>query len=224
VAKPLGDRIHKISPRTEIWVDTWHLNHPTFGGKDWQNLVDSLDRRKDTPAWFAGFEVGLAPHHKYAKMSAEDRKYYNQAKQPLTVFTEISMFRNHPGMLVKKAYWKNLRDELSDYDPKLMKGGWLYAERWNTDIAITVFNSWYWNPTRPVDAVLDEYAAFYFGPQAKAGRELLELLDDGCKDPQRRQKIERTLAKLEGAAPKWVKKDWRWDEIVASCARFRVRE
>ncbi|MCX6834564.1 MAG: hypothetical protein NTW07_05425, partial [candidate division Zixibacteria bacterium] len=40
IAKQLGDRIHEISPKTEIWVGTWHLNHPTFGGKDWKNLVD----------------------------------------------------------------------------------------------------------------------------------------------------------------------------------------
>jgi len=222
VAKPLGERIRKISPKTEIWLDTWHLNHPTFGGKDWKNLVANL--AKDTPAWMTGFEVGLAPHHKYAKMSAEDRKYYNQAKQPLTVFTEISMFRNHPGMLVKKDYWRSLQDELNDYDPKLMKGGWLYAERWNTDIAMTLFNSWYWNPRKPVEAVLDDYAAFYFGPEAAIGRELLDLLDDGSRDPQRRQKIERALAKLESDAPKWVKKNWRWDEIKASGARFRVRK
>jgi len=222
VAKPLGERIHKISPKTEIWLDTWHLNHPTFGGKDWKNLVAKLAR--DAPAWMTGFEVGLAPHHKYAKMSAEDRKYYNQAKRPLTVFTEISMFRNHPGMLVKKDYWKSLQDELNDYDPRLMRGGWLYAERWNTDIAITMFNSWYWNPKRPVEAVLDDYAALYFGPEAKTARKLLDLLDDSCRDPQRKQKIRRTFEKLESAVPDWVKKDWRWDEIKVTCSRFCDRK
>lgn len=220
-AKPLGDRIHEISPQTEIWIDTWHLNHPTFGGADWRNLVASLESGKKVPAWFAGFEVGLAPHHDYARMSAEDRDCYNQAKRPLTVFTEISMFRNHPGMLVKKDYWRSLQDELNDYDPGLMKGGWLYAERWNTDIAITMFNSWYWNPAKPVETILDEWAAFYFGPAAETGRKLLDLLDDGCKDPERKQKIQKTFEDLDAAAPEWVKRDWRWDEIRKSCARFR---
>lgn len=50
IAKPLGARIHAISPQTEIWVDTWHLNHPTFGGKDWENLVADLDASKQAPA------------------------------------------------------------------------------------------------------------------------------------------------------------------------------
>ena len=222
IAKPLAERIHKLSPKTQIWVDTWHLNHKTFGGKDWKNLVANI--AKDRPTWFAGFEVGLAPHHRFAAMSAEDRKYYNEAKQPLTVFTEISMFKKHPGMLVKKEYWKSLQAELNDYDPKLMKGGWLYAERWNTDIASVVFLSWFWNSKRTVETVLDEYASFYFGPEAETGRELLDLLDDSCKDPERQQKIEQALAKLESSVPEWVKRDWRWDEIKVSCSRFRVRK
>lgn len=224
IAKPLAERIHVISPKTEIWVDTWHLNHTTFGGKDWKNLVDKLDWTKQRPDWFAGFEVGLAPHHQYAAMSAEERKYYNEAKQPLMVFPDISMWGNHRGMLVNKEYWKSLQTEMNDYSPELMKGGWPYSERWNTDIASVMFLSWFWNSKKPVDMVLDEYASFYFGPEAKTGRELLELLDDSCKAPNRGQKIRETLAKLESSVPRWVKKDWRWNEIEASCSRFRVEE
>ena len=220
IARPLAERIHEISPKTEIWVDTWHLNHPTFGGKDWKNLVANL--AKDRPKWFAGFEVGLAPHHRFAAMSAEERKYYNEAKAPLMVFPDISMWGNHRGMLVNRKYWKSLQAELNDYHPDLMKGGWPYSERWNTDVASVVFLSWFWNSKQTVETVLDEYAALYFGPEAKAGRELLDLLDDSCKDPNRKQKIRATLAKLESSVPAWVKRNWRWHEIVASC-RFRRR-
>ena len=92
IAKPLAERIHEVSPKTEIWVDTWHLNHKTFGGKDWKNLVAMLV--KDRPAWFSGFEVGVAPHHPYAANSPEDRKYYNDADVPLMVFPDISMWRS----------------------------------------------------------------------------------------------------------------------------------
>jgi len=219
VAKPLGDRIHEISPETEIWVDTWHLNHPTFGGKDWKNLVANL--AKDRPEWFAGFEVGLAPHHKYAAMAAEDRKDYNEARQPLMVFPDISMWGNHRGMLVNTPYWKSLQAELNDYSFDLMKGGWPYSERWNTDIASVVFLSWFWNSKKPVETVLDEYAALYFGPEAETGRKLLDLLDDSNRDPNRKQKIQETLAKLDASLPEWVKRDWRWQEIVASCSRFK---
>lgn len=222
IAKPLGDRIHEISPKTEIWVDTWHLNHPTFGGKDWQNLVDSLDWSKERPEWFAGFEVGMAPHHKFAGMSAEERQYYNKAKQPITVFPDISMWGNHEGMLVNQPYWKSLQSELNDYDPKLLKGGWPYTERWNTDIANVVFLSWFSNPKKSVETILDDYASFYFGPEAETGRKLLDLLDDGNKDPHQKQKIREILAKLESTVPAWVKRDWRWHEIVASC-QFKSR-
>ena len=219
IALALGDRIHEISPETEIWIDTWHLNHPTFGGKDWKNLVDSLDSTKKRPAWFSGFEVGVAPKHEYAKMSAEERDYYNKAGQPLMVFPEISMYGNHAGMLVNKEYWKQLQAELNGYSPDLMKGGWPYSERWNTDIASLMFLSWFWNPEKSVDAVLDEWAAFYFGPEAKTGRQLLDLLDDGNKDPNRKQKIQETFAKLDASVPEWVKRDWRWNEIRASASR-----
>ena len=217
IAKPLADRIHEISPGTAIWVDTWHLNHKTFGNKDWKNLVANLDWSKERPEWFAGFEVGLAPNHGFAHMSTEDRKYYNEAKQPLMVFPDISMWGNHAGMLVNKEYWKLLQAEMNDYSPELMKGGWPYSERWNTDIASVMFLSWFWNSKKAVETVLDEYASFYFGSGAAAGRELLDLLDDGNKDPKRKEKIRETLAKLEGSLPGWVKRDWRWAEIAASC-------
>lgn len=222
IAKPLADRIHEISPKTEIWVATWHLNHSTFGGKDWQNLVANLDWSKERPKWFAGFEVGLAPHHGYARMSAEDRKDYNEARQPLTVFPDISMWGNHPGMLVNKEYWKTLQAEMNDYSPELMKGGRVYSERWNTDIANVAMLSWFWNSKKPAETVLDEYSSFYFGPEAASARDLLELLDDSNTDPQRKEKIREKLAKLEGSLPEWVKRDWRWAEIVSSC-QFRIR-
>ena len=51
------------------------------------------------------------------------------------------------------------------------------------------FLTWFWNPKKPVDMVLDEYASFYLGPEAATGRKLLDLLDNGCMDPQRKQKI-----------------------------------
>ena len=222
IAKPLADRINVISPKTEIWVDTWHVNHPTFGGKDWQKLVASLDWTKERPKWFAGFEVGLAPHHGFARMSAEDRKVYNEARQPLMVFPDISMWGNHPGMLVNKEYWKSLQTEMNDYSPELMKGGWPYSERWNTDIASVMMLSWFWNPKKPAETVLDEYSSVYFGHEAASGRELLELLDDSNKDPQREEKIREKRAKLDGSLPEWVKRDWRWAEIAESC-RFRTR-
>jgi hypothetical protein len=49
IARPLGDRIHAMSPQTEIWVDTWHLNHPTFGGKDWKTWWRIWTRRSRPP-------------------------------------------------------------------------------------------------------------------------------------------------------------------------------
>ncbi|MEI7903691.1 MAG: hypothetical protein WCK89_25925, partial [bacterium] len=222
IAKQLGERMHEISPKTEIWVDTWHVNHPTFGGKDWQNLVANLDWTKERPKWFAGFGVGLAPHHGFARLSTEDRKVYNEARRPLMVFPEISMWGNHSGMLVNKEYWKSLQTEMNDYSPELMKGGWPYSERWNTDIASVMMLSWFWNSKKPAETVLDEYTSFYFGPEAASGRELLELLDDSNTDPQRKEKIREKLAKLEGSLPEWVKRDWRWAEIAESC-RFRTR-
>lgn len=222
VAKPLGNRIHEISPKTEIWIDTWHLNHPTFGGKDWMNLVDKLDSSKTVPAWFRGFEVGLAPKHRYAKMAPAEREHYNKAGRPLMVFPDISMWKNHPGMLVKKGYWKSLQNELNSYTRDRMKGGWPYAERWNTDIACVMFMSWFWNPEKSVDTVLDEYASFYFGSDAGTARELLELLDDHCRVANRTKRIHATRSKLEETLPEWVKRDWRWHEINRSCSRFRV--
>ena len=200
VAKPLAEKIHELSPKTAIWIDTWHVNHPTFGGKDWQNLVDMLDSSKERPEWLAGFEVGLAPRHKYAALSAAERDHYNKARMPLMVFPDISMWGNHPGMLVNKDYWKSLQAELIDYSPALLKGGWPYSEGWNTDIASVMFLSWFWNPKKSVESVLDEYASCYFGPAAATGRQLLDLLDDGNNDPDRKEQIRLRGAGMDRTA------------------------
>lgn len=221
VAKPLGDRIHKLSPKTEIWIDTWHLNHPTFGGKDWQNLVAALGSTKERPEWFSGFEVGIAPNHRFAFSTPEDREFYNKAKAPLMVFPDISMWKNHQGMLVKKGYWTSIQNELNSYTTDLMKGGWPYAERWNTDIAAVMFLSWFWNSHTSVDAVIDRYTSFYFGSEAPAVRALLELLDDENKDPDRQRKIQESVRSLNASLPEWAKRNWRWEEIQASAARFK---
>lgn len=221
IAKPLGDRIHKISPRTEIWIDTWHLNHATFGGKDWKNLVAGLGSTKERPEWFSGFEVGIAPQHPYAASTPEDRDIYNKAKDPLMVFPDISMWKNHEGMLVKKGYWTSIHKELNSYTPDLMKGGWPYAERWNTDIAAVMFLSWFWNSQTSVDAVIDHYTSFYFGSEAPAVRKLLELLDDDNKDPDRQGKIQEAVRSLDASLPDWAKRNWRWSEILASAKRFK---
>jgi hypothetical protein len=220
IAEPLAERIHQLAPQAEIWLDTWHLNHPTFGGQDWKNVVDNLDSTQQAPEWFTGFEVALAPNHGYASVSPDERQYYNDAGRSLTVFPDISMWGNHTGMLVNKDYWRTLQTELNSYDPALMKGGWPYGERWNTDLATAVFLSWFWNPNQDVEDLMDEYAALYFGPEAETGRYLLDLLDDSNTDPNRSQKIQNTLATLQATLPQWVKDDWRWGEIVASANRF----
>ena len=133
------------------------------------------------------------------------------------VFPDISMWRNHAGMLVKKDYWKLLQAEMNEYNPELMKGGWPYAERWNTDLACVMFLSWFWDSKKSAETVMDEYAITYFGPAAPVARKLLDLLDDGNTDPAREEKIRATLAELESSAPGWVKHDWRWQEIVTAC-------
>ena len=71
-------------------------------------------------------------------------------------------------MLVKQGHWEEMRSALIRYPANLMRGGWPYTECWNTDIANVVFLSWFWNPQMRVEAVPDEYAAWYFGPLSLA--------------------------------------------------------
>ncbi|MFM9059120.1 MAG: hypothetical protein ACKOSQ_08360, partial [Planctomycetaceae bacterium] len=86
--------------------------------------------------------------------------------------------------------------------------------------ASVMFLSWFWSPKKSIDAVLDDYAAFYFGPEAADARTLLELLDDGNQDPERKAKIRALRTALDGRLPAWAKTDWRWQEICRSCDRF----
>jgi hypothetical protein len=71
-----------------------------------------------------------------------------------------------------------------------------------------------------VDAVIDRYTSFYFGSEAPAVRTLLELLDDDNQDPDRQRKIQESVRSLNASLPEWAKRNWRWEEIQASAARF----
>ncbi|MGD0900858.1 MAG: hypothetical protein ABR915_23750 [Thermoguttaceae bacterium] len=50
-ARPLAEQFHRRFPKAEIWVDLWHVNHKTFGGDNWQELVKgehaSMDKASD---------------------------------------------------------------------------------------------------------------------------------------------------------------------------------
>jgi hypothetical protein len=221
-AKPLGEWYHARFPKVEIWLSVWHVQGAQFGGGNWHEIVTSLV--KNRPDWLTGFQAGVAPHHGLARITAKDQSVLAGSGLPLTVFTEVSMYRNHQGMLVKKDYWEQMRAEMARYPAEIMKGGWPYSERWNTDIANVSFLYWFWDPQRKMDAILDEYASWYFGPCAPTARRLLDLLDDGNKDPDRPAKVQDVLAQLERELPEWARKDWRWQEIATSCKRFTTKK
>jgi hypothetical protein len=221
-AKPLAERFHERFPKADIWMSFWHLHHPTFGGDNWQELVKLLATNR--PAWLTGLQPGLAPHHPYAKVTPAQQQVYADSGLPLSVFPEISMYQNHGGMLVKKDYWEQLRAEMARYPAAQMRGGWPYSERWNTDIANVTFLCWFWDPQKKVDSILDEYAAWYFGPRAPVARQLLDLLDYNNKSPDRASKVQDAFATLERDLPEWAREDWRWKEITASCKRFTAKK
>jgi len=220
-AKPLGELFRARFPKAEIWLSLWHIQAKQFGGESWQQIVTDL--AKDRPEWLTGLQPGIAPYHGLARIDLAGQKVLADARLPLTVFPEVSMHGNHRGMLVNKAYWGQMRAEMAHYPAELMKGGWPYSERWNTDIANVAFLCWFREPQRKVDAILDEYAAWYFGPAALAARRLLDLLDDGNRDADRPTRIQEALAALNGDLPEWARRDWRWQEIIASCARFGAK-
>ena len=219
-ARPLGEAFHARFPAADVWLSVWHLQGETWGAK-WRQVV--ADLAKDRPDWLTGLQPGVAPHHGLARVDADDQRVLSDSGIPLTVFPEVSMYRNHKGMLVKKDYWDRLRAEMVRYPGNLLRGGWPYSERWNTDVANVAMLCWFWEPQKKVDAVLDEYAAWYFGPCAPAARRLLDLLDDGNKTPDRAAKVQAALAELERELPDWAKKDWRWGEIVTACRRLLPR-
>jgi hypothetical protein len=219
-ARPLGERFHERFPEADVWVAFWHLHHPIFGGENWQQLVKLLGGHR--PAWLTGIQPGMAPHHPFAKVTPAEQQIYADAGLPLSLFPEVSMYRNHGGMLVKKGYWEQMRAEMTRYPAGQMRGGWPYSERWNTDIANVAFLCWFWNPQKTVDAVLDEYASWYFGPSAPEARQLLQLLDDGNRAPDREAKVREVFAKLDRQLPGWAREDWRWKEIATSAARLEA--
>jgi len=49
-------------------------------------------------------------------------------------------------------------------------------------------------------------------PSPRYSFRVCQVGSDQCMTP---------FAKLEGSAPEWVNRDWRWGKIVESCRRFK---
>lgn len=201
---------HERFPNGRLWMSTWDFD--AFEGHDGD--YDGLFRliREGHPEWLTGLLGGARGPYRRVFERPDPQRY------PLTWFPEISMHGMSPwggcGANPLPGRCHRIMSEVGDR----IVGGWPYSEGIYEDLNKFLWLAFFWNPGRPVDDLLHEYAAHYLAPDvAEDGVKLLRLLE---KTHYRSQWAVRNLEEadeahavaqgIDAALPEWAKVSWRW--------------
>jgi hypothetical protein len=156
-AEPVAGVIRDVLPEAQILLSTWYFDHFTSG--EWEGLSQAFSG--GPPDWadylIAGDFGGAFPHHL--------REQGSPGGLPIVSFPEISMEGNSPwggyGMNPRPAVWEAYERE----NGSLLSGIYPYSEGIYEDLNKVVLLQASWEPGRPAEDVVHEYAASEFSPE-----------------------------------------------------------
>ena len=155
-AEAVARLVRRMLPRTRTVVSTWEFGY-WQGEEEWDRFYEAMARHPD---WV---DYVMAEHH--GDYPAYVLKHGAPGGFPLLNFPEISMFGMYPwggfGANVQprrlQQVWKSCRH--------LLSGGFPYSEGIFEDLNKAICLQLYWDPDRPVEDIVREYAAAEFGPE-----------------------------------------------------------
>ena len=173
---------------------------------------------QERPTWFDGFIMGTPGSwipEPLLKRSQPDR-------YPLTSFPEISMYNMNPwGGFGANPLPRHL-GQLAERMKGRIVGGWPYSEGIYEDFNKFLFARYYWQPDQPVDSIIRQYGAYYFGVQAADDTaRLFALLESthphgGWNAPNLVQADAAydLATAMQKRMPGWATNSWRWRIVM----------
>lgn len=198
-----------IGDASEVRVSAWFFERDVEG--DDEALFAYLAGH---PSWFRYIVAGAVEARRWIADGRTIPEEYG-----VLIFPDISMFDGIPwGGRGANAAPRRFADELKDTLP-ILKGGIVYSEGRYDDINKILWARMLWDPDiDPTDAVRD-YANFYFGGEADAVAEMIDVVEKGMEmlpDGERwRREIfhpewDRYAVVIERALPQRIIEGWRW--------------
>lgn len=206
-------------PEGQFWLSTWLFDSVNARG-EYAGLFEYVRERE--PDWFDGLVVGT--HGDWVPEPLLQRPF--PERYPLACFPEISMYRMNPwgehGANPLPGFCRRLAGNLRGH----IVGGWPYSEGIYEDLNKFFWLQFFWNPDRPADDLLAEYAGYYLGPEyADDGVRLFHRLE---QTHERNHWQVRNLAEADEAwalveaidarLPDWARSSWRWRILFVRAA------
>jgi hypothetical protein len=170
-AEPVAGVIRDVLPGAKIMLSTWYFDHFTSG--EWEGLSTAF--AGGAPPWvdyliagdFGGFPQHLLDHGVPGGL-------------PAVSFPEISMESNSPwggyGINPRPTIW----EEYERRNGPLLSGIYPYSEGIYEDINKVILLQLNWDPDRPAEDIVREYAASEFSPDvADDVVEIIKRMESG---------------------------------------------
>jgi hypothetical protein len=168
-AKAVGQLLRRLLPGTKHVVSTWEFGY-WEGDPEWEAFYAAMAAKPDWADYLMAEGHGDFPP--YILQHGPPPQF------PLLNFPEISMYGMGPwggfGANLQprrlQAVWDNARQYLA--------GGFPYSEGIFEDLNKAICLQLYWNPDRPVEEIVREYAADYAPEAVEAVTEAVYLLEE----------------------------------------------
>jgi hypothetical protein len=209
-SEQLARLFHERFPQGKVWTSTWIYD--LFVPGEYDALFRYL--REQQPAWLDGVLMGSYSPNEYDRILARPLR----DRYPLADFPEISM----DGMFPWGGWGANpLPDHFNTLFDKLRGatiGGWCYSEGIYEDLNKFLWIQHFWDPERPTDDILGEYAAYYLSPDCAAdGVRLFHLLQQTVKrhcwnieNLAQADEAWDVAQKIDARLQPWARASWRW--------------
>jgi hypothetical protein len=205
MARPIAALARSMYPGIKVILSTWLFDAHKDEG-EWAGLTEAL---RNDHGWL---DMIMADSHTVFPRYPLEKGV--PGGLPLVSFPEISMW----GMSPWGGYGANPLpgrfQGLYDSARAKLAGGFPYSEGLYEDMNKALYAGFYWQQNRPAAAILREYAAYEFGPEAADDvLAAVAILERNHTRPPQDAGSAEALAHLDRAAttmPARAVKAWRW--------------
>lgn len=216
--KAIASELKKYHPKAGVW-----LSLQKFNNEEVDYFYRYIDENR--PEWFAGVVSGPGSPDmaetryrlpkQYKHRSYPDVTHNVRCQFPVTGWDQAFALTEGREMCnPRPIYYSKIHNRFAPFTDGFIS----YSDGSHDDVNKAVWSQMGWDPEKPVQQVLEEYARFFFGPTgAKNIAEGILALEHNWTGPaEENGSIATTLAywqNLEMKHPE-LKGNWRWQQLV----------
>ncbi len=156
LAEPIARRYRQVYPEGKVILSTWYFDHFTSG--EWAGLEKAFTTRPDWVDYLLADDYGdCFPQYPL--------EHGAPGGLPMVNFPEISMYACDPWGGYGANPMPQHVQQLWNSSRHVLQGGFPYSEGNYEDINKAICAQLFWQPDRPVEDIVREYASFEYAPE-----------------------------------------------------------